>query len=207
MFSFPNRLYAITDQRVSGLDHVQQVERLIAGGAQLIQLREKQLPAREFYEVAVRAVALAHSCSARIIINDRVDIALAAKADGVHLGQTDLTPIAARQLLGAHAIIGFSTHNPQQVEAAANLPIDYLAIGPIFPTSTKQNPDPVVGIDCLRQIRQLVPTIPLVAIGGITLSNAADVLAAGADAVALIRGLLDNDSEVTSRTAKFLARQ
>jgi len=207
MFSFPNTLYAITDERIAGLDHVQQVERLIAGGAKLIQLREKQLPAREFYEIAVRVVALARPHGVRIIINDRVDIALAVQAAGVHLGQTDLTAIAARQLLGQNAVIGFSTHNPDQVKAAAKLPIDYLAFGPIFPTHTKENRDPVVGIDLLRQIRRLVPTIPLVAIGSISLSNASQVLDAGADAVAMIRALLDDDSEITSRTARFLSSQ
>jgi thiamine-phosphate pyrophosphorylase len=121
----------------------------------------------------------------KIIINDRVDIALALKADGVHLGQEDLGPDAARRILGPDAIIGFSTHNLEQARLAAQMPIDYVAIGPIFGTSTKQSSNPSVGLEGLRRVRQTLTSIPLVAIGGITLENIASVLKAGADVAAI----------------------
>ena len=120
----PARVYPITDTRLSGLTHAEQVARLVRGGATLIQLREKHLPPRVFFEQAEQAIAVAHANGARIIINDRVDIALALAADGVHLGQDDMPPAAARALLGDQALIGFSTHTLQQTIYARDLPID-----------------------------------------------------------------------------------
>ena len=131
------RVYALTDVQLSGLSHAEQLELLSLGGASLVQLREKQMPAVEFYEQAKAAVAVAERSGVQLIINDRVDMALAVGAHGVHLGQDDLPPEAARKLLGATAIIGYSTHNIDQALAAVKLPIDYLAIGPIFQTTTK----------------------------------------------------------------------
>ncbi|MER3427965.1 MAG: thiamine phosphate synthase, partial [Pyrinomonas sp.] len=162
------RVYPITDRRLAGLSHAEQVAQLTTGGAKLIQLREKQLEAGPFYEQARAAVRVARTHGALIIINDRVDIALAVEADGVHLGQTDLPPEAARRLLGQKAIIGFSTHNVEQAVAATGLPIDYLAIGPIFPTASKEKPDPVVGLEGLKRVRASLKglPLPLVAIGG-----------------------------------------
>ncbi len=138
----PARVYPITDTRLSGLTHAEQVARLVRGGATLIQLREKHLPPSAFFEQAEQAIAVAHANGARIIINDRVDIAIALAADGVHLGQDDMPPAAARALLGDQALIGFSTHNLPQALQARDLPIDYLAVGPIFQTATKANPEP-----------------------------------------------------------------
>jgi thiamine-phosphate pyrophosphorylase len=186
------------------LSHAEQVARLIDGGATLIQLREKHDSPREFYREAEEALSLARARGARLIINDRVDIALALGADGVHLGQDDLPPEAARQLLGSRAIIGYSTHHLEQAREAARRPIDYIAIGPIFPTSSKENPDPVVGLEGLRRVRRVTGRIPLVAIGGINLENARAALDAGADAVAVISALLVHPSEITSRTREFL---
>jgi thiamine-phosphate pyrophosphorylase len=203
---FATRLLPITDVRISGLSHAEQVRRLCVGGATLVQLREKHLGPREFYREAEAALRVARSFGARIIINDRVDLALALKADGVHLGQHDLPSEAARKLLGDGAIIGFSTHNPEEAWAAANLPVDYLGVGPIFSTSTKVDPAPVVGLEGLRQIRRQIKRIPLVAIGGIRRERAADVMAAGADAVALISGLLEESSLISRRTEELLAR-
>ncbi len=180
------RLYPITDRALSGLSHAEQVSQLSENGATLVQLREKTLSSLEFFREAAEALNLAHERGMKIIINDRVDIALALKADGVHLGQEDLPPQAARRLLGAAAIIGFSTHNLEQARLAAKLPVDYLAIGPIFATSTKQTSDSPVGIRGLQLVRHAVGRIPLVAIGGITSLNGQDVLDAGADAVAVI---------------------
>ena len=205
MFSFPSTLYPITDVKASGLSHAEQVARLIEGGATLIQLREKRLSPREFFKDAAEALVIARSRGVRIIINDRVDIALALGADGVHLGQNDLPPEAARNLLGNVAVIGYSVHSATQAQAAVGMPIDYMGIGPVFPTLTKENPDPVVGVTELREIREIAK-IPLVAIGGITPDNASKVLEAEVDAVAMISALLESPLEITSRTQEFLCR-
>ena len=205
-FSFATKLYPITDVRMSGLSHAEQVERLSAGGATLIQLREKHLSPREFFAEADKALRVARSRGMRIVINDRVDIALALQADGVHLGQNDLVPEVARKLLGATAVIGFSTHTIGQAQAAVNMPIDYIAIGPIFSTATKDNPDPVVGLDGLRRVRASVGHFPLVAIGGIGLAQAAAVISAGADAVAVISALLAEGSGIQHRTKELGSR-
>lgn len=197
-------LYPITDVRVSGLSHAEQVARLSAGGATLVQLREKHLSPREFYLEAREALRVARERGVRLIINDRVDIALALRADGVHLGQDDLGPEAARRLLGQSAVIGFSTHNLEQAREAARLPVDYIAIGPIFPTSSKENPDPTVGVQELRRVREAVGPIPLVAIGGITRRNARSALSAGADSVACIGDLLARPDEIKERTREFI---
>lgn len=198
------KLYPITDARLSGLSHAEQVARLSDGGATFVQLREKILSPREFYREAEAALRIARARGVRLIINDRVDIALALQADGVHLGQDDLPPALARRLLGERAIIGFSTHNPEQARKAARLPVDYIAIGPIFPTSSKDHPDPLVGLDGLRRVRQAVGPVPLVAIGGINRENARQALDAGADAVAVISLLLTEPSQITHQTRELL---
>jgi thiamine-phosphate pyrophosphorylase len=198
------KLYPITDARLSGLSHAEQVARLSAGGATLVQLREKHLSPREFYLEARDALRVARERGVRLIINDRADIAMALGADGVHLGQDDLTPEAARRLLGTKAVIGFSTHSLEQAREAARLPVDYIAIGPVYATSSKENPDPVVGLEGLRLVRQETPSIPLVAIGGITRENARTALDAGADAVAVIGALLARPAEIEDRTREFI---
>src|SRR5829696_8295450 len=131
------RIYPLTDVQLSGLSHAEQVRFLSVGGASLIQLREKQMPALQFYEQSKAAVEIATRCGVQLIVNDRADIALAVGARGVHLGQDDMPPEAARRLLGNEAILGYSTHSVAQAQQALALPIDYLAIGPIFETSTK----------------------------------------------------------------------
>jgi len=185
MRSLP-RVYPITDVQLSGLSHAEQVRLLSLGGASLIQLREKRMPALEFYEQA-RA---AQQSGVQLIINDRVDIALAVGAAGVHLGQDDLPPEVARKLLGPEAIIGYSTHNIDQAINAIRRPIDYLAVGPIFSTGTKSDTAPVLGLQALRAVRQAIGRFPLVAIGGINAGNAREVMDAGADSVAVISALL-----------------
>jgi thiamine-phosphate pyrophosphorylase len=200
------KLYPITDVRLSGLSHAEQVARLCDGGATLVQLREKHLSPREFYAQAEVALGVARERGARLIINDRVDIALALGADGVHLGQDDLDPMAARALLGSQAIVGYSTHNLAQASEAARLPVDYLALGPIHGTTSKENPDAPVGLEELRRVRAAVGSMSLVAIGGITRSNARATLDAGADALALISALVAGDSaEIALRTREFLS--
>ena len=197
------RVYPITDTTISGLSHAEQVRRLAAGGATIVQLREKAMPARDFYVEAKTAVAVAREAGVQVIINDRVDIALAVAADGVHLGQDDMPVEVARRLLGPRSIIGFSTHNLHQAKDALNLPVDYLAVGPIFATKTKENPDPELGLAGLSSIAGL-GTHPLVAIGGITQSNAREVCAAGATSLALISFLLSDADAITERTAALL---
>lgn len=200
------RLYPLTDRRLSGISHAEQVLQLSEGGATLVQLREKFLSPLEFYAEAEAAMRVARARGVKIMINDRVDIALALQADGVHLGQEDLPPEAARRILGPGAIIGFSTHDPEQARLAAQMPVDYVALGPIFATSTKQASNPSVGLDGLRIVRQVLGTIPLVAIGGITLANSQEVLDAGADAIAVVRDLWIPSGHAARRTNRLLHR-
>jgi len=138
------------------------------------------------------------------MINDRVDVAIAVGAQGVHLGQDDLPPEAARKLLGETAIVGYSTHNVDQALEAVKLPIDYLAIGPIFPTTSKTDTFPVLGLEGLRAVRNATGDFPLVAIGGITHANARDAVEAGADSVAVISALLSDPDRITQMTRSLI---
>lgn len=198
------RLYPITDQHLSGLSHADQVAQLSDCGVTLIQLREKVDPPSKFYTEAEAALRVARDRGVRIIVNDRVDIALALRADGVHLGQEDLAPEAARRILGDAAIIGFSTHNLEQARLAAQMPVDYVAIGPIFATATKRSANPPVGLTGLARFRQVLGKIPLVAIGGITSENSGLVLGAGADAVAVISDIWAATLEAAVKIGRFL---
>jgi thiamine-phosphate pyrophosphorylase len=203
MSHFPlPKIYPITDVALSGRRHREQVELFAAGGATLVQLRDKTSSPRDFYEAAVDAIGAARRLGVRIIINDRVDVAIAAQADGVHLGQDDLSAQAARALIGHDRIIGFSTHTLEQAAEAALWDVDYIAIGPIFDTSTKSNPDPVLGLEALRAVSQSVKK-PLVAIGGITLARARSVVDAGADSVAVISDLFSTGN-AAARTREYL---
>ena len=202
-FTLP-KIYPITDVSLSGMSHAEQVERLIAGGAKFIQLREKHASPRDFFEAAKSAVEIARQHDVKIIINDRVDIARALGADGVHLGQVDLPPSAARQILGSEAIIGFSTHSVEQAIKAAAHGVNYIAIGPIFETTTKEKPDSVVGLDGLRKVKKSIDQIQLVAIGGIGLDDIRDVMAAGADSAALISAIVGDSETISVKTAQFL---
>ena len=206
-FDLP-KLYPITDRHLSGLSHAEQIARLSDGGAGVVQLREKHLSPREFYREAEEALRVARSRGVRLVINDRADIALALGADSVHLGQDDMPPGAARSLLGDKAIVGFSTHSVAQAIEAARLPVDYVAIGPVFATSSKENPDAAVGLEGVARVRESVGQIYVVAIGGINEENARAVLDAGADSVAVISALVapGDPSEITRRTRDFLAR-
>ena len=194
------RVYPLTDAQMSGFSHSHQVYLLSLGGASFIQLREKKMPALQFFEEAKAAVTVAERSGVRLVINDRVDVAIAVGAHGVHLGQDDMPPEAARRLLGSEAFIGYSTHNVAQAREAVSLPIDYLAIGPIFQTASKTDTSPTLGLEGLRAVREAVGSVQLVAIGGITQANAAAVIAAGADSVAVISALLSVPARIAEAT-------
>ena len=198
------KVYPITDTRITKLTHARQVQELIEGGATIIQLRDKHASPKDFYESAEEALKIARKQKVKIIINDRVDIALALQADGVHLGQDDLPPEHARKILGDAAIIGFSTHNLEQARRAVEFPISYLAIGPVFTTQTKENPDKTVGTEGVKRVREAIGDFPLVAIGGITSENFRDVLTAGAHSVAIISDLLPDAENIKWKMRNFL---
>lgn len=168
-------------------------EALLAAGARILQYRHKSFFSQKAFEEASRIAELCRSAGALFIVNDRADIAKLLDA-GLHLGQDDLAPVDARRVLPASSIVGFSTHNEQQLRAGDTEPVDYLAIGPIFATRSKQNPDPVVGLGRLRTLRSLTRK-PLVAIGGITRELAPKVFEAGADSVAIIGDLFPRPEE------------
>ncbi|HUX08477.1 MAG TPA: thiamine phosphate synthase [Acidobacteriota bacterium] len=206
MTKLPSRpfIYPLTDRILAGsLPIGEIIEGLCSGGARLIQLREKDVTTREFLEIALEAVQAARKRGARLLINDRVDIACLADADGVHLGDEDLPAADARRLLGPKAIIGISCHSLDDVEAAAGEPVDYIAVGPVFPTETKVLRFPVVGTELVRKARRLTG-LPLVAIGGIRRENAVEVIAAGADGLAVISELMVA-GEIERRTRELVA--
>src|ERR1700728_4941910 len=189
------RLYAVVDAAFfsTSEDVTIFAEELIAGGCTLLQYRNKAGNARVMLEQARelrrRSRAGAPAPHLRLIMNDRADLCLAAEFDGVHVGQNDLSPESVRRIIGPDSWLGVSTHNPEQMEEADQTSADYLAIGPVFSTSSKDRPDPVVGLEGVRRARALTRK-PLVAIGGITCANAASVIEAGADSVAVISDLL-----------------
>jgi thiamine-phosphate pyrophosphorylase len=189
MITLP-RLYAILDSSLfpdTGALCASAKE-LVAGGVTLLQYRNKNGNARQMLEQA-RDLKRAIGTSAKLIMNDRADLCLAAGFDGVHVGQDDLSPEGARKVTGPNLWLGVSTHNPEQVAIADKTSADYIAIGPVFATSSKMNPDPVVGLDGVRLARKLTSK-PLVAIGGINRANGRSVLDAGADSIAVISDLL-----------------
>jgi thiamine-phosphate pyrophosphorylase len=206
MIALP-RLYAILDAgRFSGVEAMLIVaEEFVAGGCTLLQYRNKSGNARVMLEQAreLKRLLGPHAFakgakgwatprvddSIKLIMNDRADLALVADFDGVHVGQDDLLPESVRSMIGTGRYLGVSTHNPDQLREAGLTSADYLAIGPVFSTSSKDKPDPVVGLEGVRRARQLTRK-PLVAIGGITRANAASVIEAGADSVAVISDLL-----------------
>ena len=194
-------LYPIIDLAVLK----QPLEPVLAGlagaGVQWVQLRGKDLSSGELFRECRRLVALARPLGLKVIVNDRADLAWVSGADGVHLGQEDLPAAEARRILGEQAIIGLSTHGLDQARQARENPVDYVAIGPVFPTRTKQNPDPVVSPQELQAVREQVAK-PLVAIGGITVDNARPLFESGVDSVAVIRDLLLAD-DIGQRAAAY----
>src|SRR5215468_7943327 len=206
-----SKLYAITDRQWSNCTHEEIVRMFLDGGANLIQLRDKEAGGRELLEQAIACLKLTRKAGATLIINDRVDVALTAGADGVHLGQDDLSVDEAREILGEDKIIGVSTHSIAQFRAALETSADYIAVGPVYPTTTKENSAAVVGLELVREARKLTDR-PLVAIGGINHERAPEVFAAGADSVAAISALypwpevleLTSKPDITGSVRRFI---
>ena len=205
------KLYAITDTQLSNYTHAEIVQRLLAGGARLIQLRDKEASAKELLEAARECLQLTRAAGAKLIINDRVDVTLTAEADGVHLGQDDLSVEEAREILDEGRIIGLSTHSLEQFQAALRTSADYLAVGPVYATATKEQPAPAVGLRLIAAAKAITDR-PIVGIGGITVERAPGVIAAGADSVAVISALypwpekleLMSRPDITGQVRKFL---
>jgi thiamine-phosphate pyrophosphorylase len=200
------RFYPILDTGVAlraGISPVDAAVQILDARARILQFRHKGFLSREAFTWLERIAELARAAGATLVVNDRADIAKIFGA-ALHLGQDDLTPSVARRVIGPDAIVGYSTHNESQLRAACNEPADYLALGPIFGTATKENPDPTVGLDELRRLRP-ISNRPLVAIGGITRANARQVLDAGADSVAVIGDLFPEDGKIEARTKEYLS--
>jgi len=183
-------LYLIADVNyAAGRDLVPLIEEAVRGGVTMVQLRAKGLETREFLELATRMASVLNKCSIPLIINDRVDIVLACGADGVHLGQDDGPPDVARTLLGGSKIIGVSVNTLEEAHEAERLGADYIGLGPIYATTTKDTELPVLGPEELRRMRQKIG-IPIIAIGGINAGNAAEVMKAGAAGIAVVSAIL-----------------
>jgi len=197
-------LYVITDRRLSrGRSHEMVIRSAILGGADVIQFREKDSSTAEMYREACLLRTVTRELNIPFLINDRLDIALAVDADGVHLGQDDLPVSVARRILGPEKIIGISTHSLDQVRAAAREAVDYIAIGPIFPTQTKQIDRPL-GVGLVSQAKAIT-NVPLVVIGGINEKNIDEVFRAGADIAAVISAVV-NAEDIEKSTLRIKQR-
>jgi thiamine-phosphate pyrophosphorylase len=183
------RLYVILDAALLSQSETQVARTLADAGVRLLQYRNKSASARELLRKSRALADVLLPRGVTFIVNDRADVAALAGASGVHVGQDDLSVEAVRAVLGSSALVGVSTHNTQQFQSAAATSAGYIAIGPVFATTSKANPDPIVGIETIREVRRLTNK-PIVAIGGITLERAQEVLAAGADCVAVISDIL-----------------
>ena len=186
-------LNAILDAETAareGWDVIALGEALLAGGARFVQIRAKQLSSAQLLRIADRLVAAGRACGARIIVNDRVDVAKLSGAAGVHLGQDDISVADARVMLGPNAVIGCSTHTVAQIAAAILEPVTYIAVGPVFGTRSKATGYAAVGVKMVEEAVRRAGAVPVVAIGGITLQTAPEVLQAGATSVAVISDLL-----------------
>lgn len=195
------RLYLVTDQALCrGRTLAEVVAAAVQGGVSCVQLRDKHLPTRDFLAQAVALKELLAPLGIPLVVNDRVDVALACGADGVHLGQGDLPPEEARRLLPPDVFIGWSVESPQDVERSAALPVDYLGVSPVFATPTKTDTKEPWGLDGLRRVRAMTG-LPLVAIGGIHPGNAGEVLRAGADGLAVVSALCAADDPCAAARA------
>ena len=186
-----------------GLDPVEVAAEVLDGGARILQFRHKAFLSRQVFTWLEQIAGLARQAGAMLVVNDRADLAKLFGA-ALHVGQDDLPPSVARRVVGPKGVVGYSTHNEAQLRAAMQEPADYVALGPIFGTATKENPDATVGIPELRRLRPLAASRPLVAIGGITRANALEVRAAGADSVAIVADLFADDGNIRARTAEWV---
>lgn len=189
---FP-QVYVIIDHDVAascskGIESL--TEEILDAGAGMVQYRAKRLSKGRYYQQVRALVEIAHDRNVPLLVNDHIDIALAISADGVHIGQNDLPLPAARKLLPDNMILGISTHSESQVADVIGINVGYIAIGPVFPTSTKNNPEPVIGVDTVGKVKKLIGSVPLVAIGGITVENAAEVIRSGADSIAIASAVI-----------------
>jgi thiamine-phosphate pyrophosphorylase len=203
MVPLQSRVYPIADSEIlarRGFEPAGFVAALLDGGARLLQFRHKCVYTKNSYEQLEEIAALCRAAGAQLIVNDRADFAAICDA-GLHVGQDDMPPVLARRVMGER-MLGLSTHTEAQMRAAAEEPVNYVALGPIFRTVSKRNPDPEVGVQNLKDWRPLIAK-PLVAIGGITLENARAVLAAGADCVAVIGALLPESNELGQVKARM----
>ncbi len=183
------KLYAITDERFMGVENiVEKVMVAIEGGVTVVQYRAKKKEAREMYEEALKVREVTRKCRIPFIVNDRVDLALAVNADGVHVGQKDIPVSVIRKIVGGKFIIGLSTHNIVEAEKAQAENVNYIGFGPVYVTTTKEKPDPVVGAELLRKVTAFSRK-PVVAIGGINTDNIGEVLACEPTGVAIVRGI------------------
>ena len=186
-------LYVITDEGLShGRSHLRIAELAVAGGADVIQLRDKHISGKEMYHVSKGMREITRKTGAIFIVNDRLDVALASKADGVHLGQEDLPLPEARILAPSPFIIGISVESAEEARRAEREGADYVAVGPVFPTGSKTDAGPALGTGRVAEIRKAV-SIPVIAIGGIQATNAAEVISAGADGLAVISAVVSQD--------------
>jgi len=195
-------LYVILDAALLPSDPIQLTNNLLSAGARRFQYRNKTASARELLHASQALCLTVRQLGGTFVVNDRADVARLAGENGVHLGQEDLSVGAARKIVGRDCIIGISTHNLQQFREAIRGDADYIAVGPIFATGSKTTPDPVVGIDFLRQARNLTAK-PIMAIGGITLERAQEVIDAGADSIAVIRDILSAKNPA-ARVSQYL---
>jgi len=181
-------LYVILDAALLTVPETDCAQELATAGVRLLQYRNKRASARELFETSKKLLLLLSPLGVSLVVNDRPDVAAVAGANGVHVGQEDLGVEEVRRVVGAEKLVGVSTHNLEQFERAAASSVDYIAVGPIF-TGTKSNLDPVVGTQFIREVRPLTDK-PIVAIGGITLQRAPEIIESGADSVAVISDIL-----------------
>jgi len=198
--------YPILDTNIAirrGVEPVHAAQQILDAGAQILQFRHKGFLSREAFGWLEHIAVLTQAAGATLVVNDRADLAKLFNA-ALHLGQEDLLPSIARRVVGSDTMVGFSTHNEAQLQAANEEPADYLALGPLFGTVTKENPDPTVGLDEFRRLRPLSKR-PLVAIGGITRANARQAIDAGADSVSVIGDLFPEDGNIPARIREYVS--
>lgn len=198
MSVFDLSLYLVTDQSLS-LDRPLKsvVETAVRGGVSMVQLREKGASTKEFYELAMKIKACLKPYNVPLIINDRLDIALACGAEGLHIGQSDMPYEVARRLMGKDKIIGLSVENVQDAKDANNLDVDYIGISPVFDTQTKTDTSKALGLDGIKQISR-ISRHPSVGIGGINMSNAAEIISAGADGISVVSAIMSAQDPMES---------